>query len=122
MTRCCSTTTWMSPSVKAGGAMKKFLFIALLTAMLAPVAGAHADPVIVGTDPAGDWGVNAAGDNSLAPIGDALGADLTSAAVDNPATGALRFVIGLNGLPATGGTPEAIRYVWAMRVGGKHVE
>ena len=69
--------------------MKARKYIALLGAAAltmslfagsATVANAKAaKPTTVGTDPADDWGANV--DATLAPLGNALGQDLTSAAI-----------------------------------------
>lgn len=114
--------------------MKKTFALALTTAlvagaMFAPSATAQkkkkkpkvkAGPVVVGTDPAGDWGANT--DPSLAPLGNALGMDLIGAEVGPGEKGTLNFVIKLTSLPATGGTPEGARYTWDMLVNGEEVE
>ncbi|HET7482828.1 MAG TPA: hypothetical protein VFK89_08205 [Actinomycetota bacterium] len=73
-----------------------------------------AKPLVVGTDAAGDWGQ--AVDPTLAPVGDALGQDLTGASISGDAK-TLNFVISLNSLPPTGGVPEISRYTWDFNVG-----
>ena len=86
----------------------------------ATVANAKAAKALtVGTDPAGDWGQ--AVDANLARVGDALGQDLTGAAISFDGKN-VNFVITLNSLPPTGGTPEVSRYTWDMNVNGKFVE
>lgn len=76
-------------------------------------------PVVIGTDPAGDWGSNV--DPSIGPVGDALGQDLTEAAIQADGD-TLNFVIKVNSLPAVGGTPEVTRYSWDLAVDGEDVE
>jgi len=86
----------------------------------ATVANAKAAKALtVGTDPAGDWGD--AVDPNLGPVGDALGQDLTGASISFDGKN-VNFVIQLNSLPPTGGTPEFSRYTWDMNVNGKFVE
>lgn len=75
-------------------------------------------PQTVGVDEAGDWGA----DPLIAPIGDALGQDLTSAAIAMNGTDKVDFIIGVNSLPPIGGVPEISRYVWDMDVNGEFVE
>jgi hypothetical protein len=77
-------------------------------------------PVVIGTDEAGDWGV--AVDPTLPPVGDALGQDITEAAIELVDGSTLNFIITLNSLPATGGVPEISRYNWTMLVDGEEVE
>jgi len=93
-------------------------------ALFAPaaIAGKKAPkgPVVVGTDPAGDWG--AAVETSLAPVGDALGQDLTEASITMADKSTINFVIGVNSLPAAGGAPEVSRYIWDLTVDGEFVE
>ena len=87
----------------------------------AAIAGKKAKgPVVMGVDPAGDWG--AAVDPTLAPAGDALGQDLTEASITMADKATINFVIKLNSLPASGGVPEVSRYVWDMNVDGEFVE
>ena len=81
-------------------------------------AGA-AKPVLVGTDPAGDWGAGV--DPTLAPVGDALGQDLVGASISGDAK-TLNFVISLNSLPPSGGVPEISRYTWDFNVGKEYTE
>ena len=98
------------------------LLAASLVGAAAPAsAGKKASgPQIVGTDDAGDWG--AAVEPTLAPVGDALGQDLTSATIAMNGTDKVDFIIGVNSLPASGGAPEISRYVWDMNVDGEFVE
>ncbi|MGI8406956.1 MAG: hypothetical protein ACR2L3_00375 [Actinomycetota bacterium] len=72
-------------------------------------------PVEIGTDPAGDWGCNV--DCGLNPIGTDTGQDLTSASLEMADKDNVNFVIGLEGLPPTGGIPELVRYTWNFSVG-----
>ena len=92
-------------------------------ALFAPAAIAGkkaAGPVVVGTDPAGDWGT--AVEPTLAPVGDALGQDLTEASISMADKATINFVIKLNSLPATGGVPEISRYTWDFNVDGNFTE
>lgn len=75
-----------------------------------------AGPLVVGTDPAGDWGSNQ--DAALAPLGDPLGQDLTEATI-TMGEGTVDFIIKLNSLPPTGGVPEFSRYTWNFSVKGE---
>ena len=88
-------------------------------AVVAGPAGAAAKPLVVGTDPVGDWGANA--DPTLGPLGDPLGQDLVSASVSADSKTA-NFVIALNSLPPAGGMPEISRYTWDLAVDGKFTE
>lgn len=98
----------------------------LLGALAAPSAVAgkkkkkKAGPVVVGTDPAGDWG--AAVDPTLAPVGDALGQDLVEATLDMADKETVNFIIKVNSLPAIGGAPEITRYTWNFNVDGEMAE
>jgi hypothetical protein len=74
-------------------------------------------PVVVGTDEAGDWGCNQ--DCTLAPLGDALGQDLTEISIAPLDKATLNFVFKLNSLPPVGGVPEASRYNWDFTVDGE---
>ena len=102
------------------GAMALVTSLFVGSALPAQAAKAKkAKPVEVGTDPAGDWGANA--DPNIAPLGDPLGQDLTSATIaldgDN-----VNFIIGVNSLPPNGGLPEGTRYTWNFRVGKADLE
>jgi hypothetical protein len=77
-------------------------------------------PVVVGTDGTGDWGASV--DPNLGPIGDALGMDLVEAVIAPGETGTINFIIKVNSLPPSGGTPEFARYIWSMFVDGEGVE
>lgn len=94
---------------------------AVAAAMVIPVGAAQAAkkgaPVVVGEDPAGDWG-----DGSNTAVGDALGQDLVSATIGMADAKTVNFVIGVNSLPAAGGAPEVTRYTWDFTVDGKALE
>lgn len=95
-----------------------------LSAALGGTTGARADAVVVGTDEAGDWGRDFDADLGpyLAPIGDATGQDLVSAAIDTSEEGLVKFIIGVSHLPENGGVPEGVRYLWEMTINGEHRE
>lgn len=97
--------------------------LALVAGMLlSPIGVAEAKkkkksgPVVVGKDPAGDWGANA--DPNIAPLGDVFGQDLVSATIEMADAKTVNFIIGLNALPPSGGMPEASRYTWDFAVDG----
>lgn len=105
--------------------MKKTITVLLALGLIAgsligPVemAGAakkKSGPVVVGKDDAGDWG--AAVDPNISPAGDALGQDLVGAAIGMGEDGeTVNFIIQLNSLPPSGGTPEVSRYTWDFTV------
>ena len=98
------------------------LLAASLIGAAAPAsAGKKASgPQVVGTDDAGDWG--AAVEPSIAPVGDALGQDLTGASIAMNGTDKVDFIMTVNSLPAIGGAPEVSRYTWDMNVDGNFVE
>ena len=77
-------------------------------------------PQVVGEDASGDWGAAVAAE--LAPVGDALGQDLTAASIAMNGTDTVDFIIKLNSLPPSGGTPEITRYTWDMNVDGEFRE
>lgn len=77
-------------------------------------------PQLVGEDPSGDWGAGV--DPTIAPVGDALGQDLTAASIAMNGTDKIDFIIQLNSLPPIGGMPEISRYTWDMNVDGEFVE
>ncbi len=77
-------------------------------------------PQVVGEDAAGDWGESV--DATLSPIGDALGQDLTKATIAMNGKDKIDFVIGVNSLPPSGGTPELTRYSWYLNVDGNEVQ
>lgn len=76
-----------------------------------------AGPVVVGTDDAGDWGANV--DSTLQPIGNALGQELVEASLGMADAATVNFVIKVNALPPSGGTPEISRYGWEFTVDGE---
>lgn len=72
-------------------------------------------PVVVATDPADDWGLNA---GAPAAPGTALGMELVEAAIGlSPDKKVINFILKLNG-PTGGGTPETVRYGWDFTVDG----
>jgi hypothetical protein len=77
-------------------------------------------PQVVGEDPSGDWGTTV--DPTISPVGDALGMDLTSAAIAMNGKDKVDFIIGVNSLPPAGGMPEVSRYIWDLNVDGKFIE
>lgn len=100
---------------------------ALIAATLGASSGYASDqgkkkkgPVVVGEDPAGDWGANA--DPTLSPLGDVLGQDLVAASIEMADKKTVHFIIGLNALPPNGGMPEFSRYKWSFLVDGDYVE
>ncbi|HEX9712585.1 MAG TPA: hypothetical protein VGB52_08565 [Actinomycetota bacterium] len=89
--------------------------------MLAPL-GAHADPIQVGSDETGDFGMNDPDlDPILAEIGPELGFDLVSASIE-AAGDNVNFIIGVSKLPENGGAPEIARYTWNVKVDGADLE
>lgn len=110
--------------LKAAVALALTAIIALSLAGTSGVASAAkkkkaAGPVVLGTDPAGDWAYE--GDDSINAIGDAMGQDLTEAAIGLDGD-TLNFIITLNSLPPMGGMPEVTRYGWDMMVDGENVQ
>jgi hypothetical protein len=105
--------------------MKKTVLVALVGGLVASSlllpgvaqAGKKSGPVVVGTDPEGDWG-----DGSNTAVGEALGQDLTSATIGMADAATVNFVIGLKALPPSGGAPEVSRYSWDFTVDGEHLE
>jgi hypothetical protein len=91
----------------------------LLLGVLAPGSAAakkKSGPVVVGTDDAADWGVNA--DASLTPLGGPLGQELVEASIGMADAKTVNFVIKVASLPPSGGVPEASRYNWDFTVNG----
>jgi hypothetical protein len=78
-------------------------------------------PLVVGTDPVGDWGTNAP-----APpppeAADPLGQDLVGATIGMGDAGIINFVIEVNSLPPSGGMPEITRYTWDFTINGEQRE
>ena len=106
--------------------MKKAILIGLAAAvvagsltMSAGSAAAGKKPVVVGEDPAGDWGSNVHAE--IAPIGDAFGMDLTGAEMAYDGKN-VTFVIKLSSLPPSGGFPEGVRYIWDFNVNNELYE
>lgn len=104
--------------------MKGKTFVALaLTAALAAAfvvptgASAAVKPVVVATDPEGDWGGNV--DPTIGPVGAAFGMDLTEGSISMADKATVNFVITLASLPPSGGVPEGVRYTWDFTVAGK---
>ena len=100
------------------------VLIAVCVAVAAISAGPMAmakkakGPTIVAKDTTGDWddGVGAGGE-----VGDATGQDLIEASIE-PSGKNLNFIIKVNSLPPSGGTPEVVRYVWDILVDGELFE
>jgi hypothetical protein len=80
-------------------------------------ASAKGKAKVVGKDAAGDWGSNV--DPTLAPLGDALGQDLTGASIAMGKKKTVLFTIKLASLPPWGGWPEISRYTWNFQINGK---
>ena len=108
----------------------KSIIAIVLAAMLAlGVTGAalakgkkKSGPVIVGTDEAGDWGNDNATGEDISGAGDSAGMDLLEASIGMADKATVNFVIKLNALPSSGGTPEVARYIWSVDVDGEYVE
>jgi hypothetical protein len=77
-------------------------------------------PVVVGTDPTGDWGSNA--DPTVGPAGAPLGQDLVEAAIGMADAKTVNFIITVTNLPPNGGVPEGTRYTWNMAVDAEQIE
>ena len=100
--------------MKVRGPLAAVAVALLVVGLVAPAGTAAgkkkpAGPVVVGTDPADDWGSNA---GAPAEAGTALGMELVEASLTMADKETLNFVLKLNGLPASGGIPEAVRYAW----------
>lgn len=100
------------------------IVLCIAGALIAPGGSALAQkkkkkkgPVVVGTDPADDWGANI--DATLAPAGDALGQELVEAQMSMADAKTVNFIIKVNSLPPTGGIPEFTRYGWDFSVDGE---
>ena len=103
---------------------KRFLTV-LLAGSLAltwavPSGAKKAKAVVMGTDSESDWGSNV--DAGLSPIGQQLGMELTEASIAPAGKGSLNFTIKVAALPASGGIPEFVRYVWTVTVDGDLVQ
>ena len=108
--------------------MRSTKFVALALAALVAAAFAvpsvataakkKSGPVVVGTDPVGDFhGLD--GDPAFAPLGDVLGADLVKASIHKADAKTLHFIIEVNALQTV---PELIRYIWGFNVDGEYAE
>ena len=88
----------------------------LVAAFVVPgvATAAKKGPVVIGTDPADDWGGGA--ENAVA--GDALGQELVEASIDMADAKTVNFIITLNSLPPSGGVPELSRYTWDFVING----
>jgi hypothetical protein len=101
--------------------MKKLVSLALVGllagALFAPAnAKKVKPPVVVGTDPAGDY---MAPDPALNPAGDELGADLVKASIGMADAKTINFTITVNKLQTV---PEFTRYTWGLTVNGEYAE
>jgi hypothetical protein len=79
-------------------------------------------PVQVAEDVAGDWGKDNATGEDLSDAGDSMGMDLIAAEIGMADKATVNFVIKVNALPSSGGTPEVARYIWSVDVDGEYVE
>jgi hypothetical protein len=86
----------------------------------AGTAAAKPGPLVVGTDPEGDWGAAVAPE--AAPVGAGLGQDLVEASIAMADKTTVNFVIKVTELPPVGGTPEATRYTWNFTVNKELLE
>lgn len=77
-------------------------------------------PMVVGEDPADDWGANQ--DPTIAPAGGPLGQELVEAAIGMADKKTVNFIIKTSFLPPNGGVPEFTRYVWTFSVDGEYRE
>lgn len=84
-----------------------------LAAQAAPVR--NAGPVVVATDPAGDWAAQAQGDH--AEVGAATGQDLLSASLDRNGD-ALDFIIGVADVQLPDPARRKTLYEWHFTVDG----
>jgi hypothetical protein len=95
---------------------------AFLLGALAP-AGAAPKNVVVAKDDEGDWGAaSALGGTPGQELGGVSGQDLIGAEIGMADKTTVNFVIKVASLPPTGGTPEAVRYIWSLSVDGEYVE
>ena len=112
----------MSKKALASVLLGSLIAAALVATPGAAVAGKKKAPskVVVGEDPAGDWGANSAAGGDAAPLGDALGQDLVGATIELAKDRkTVNFIIALNSLPPSGGAPEVSRYSWNFNVNGE---
>jgi hypothetical protein len=107
--------------MKIKAAFSVLLVVALVSVLPGSFGSASAKgkkaagPVVVGTDPADDWG-SAAGVPQ--PVGDAIGQELVEASIGMADAKTINFVFKLNSLPPWGGMPEVSRYNWDFNVDG----
>jgi hypothetical protein len=107
-------------------ALARFLLAGVVAAaIVAPAGSAVAKkkakgPVVVATDVTGDWGANA--DPTISPAGTEAGGDLVEASIAMADKATINFVLKLDKLPASGGTPEALRYIWGLTLDGDYLE
>lgn len=96
------------------------------TALVAPAAAGGApggSTQKVGRDERGDWG-----DHSLLAhtpgqvLGGPTGQDLVAAHIGMADADTVNFIITVASLPAGGGVPEAVRYVWSFEIDGDRAE
>jgi hypothetical protein len=99
------------------GTLVAALFVAAPTAS---AAKKPKGPVVVGTDPADDFGSNS--NPAYQPLGEALGMELVEASIGMADAETVNFVIKVAALPASGGTPELVRYTWSFEVEGETLE
>lgn len=105
--------------MRTKAAISVLLVVGLVGMLLGSMGSAaakakKAGPMVVGTDPADDWGSNA---GVPAAPGDALGQELVEAAIGADGK-TVNFVITVNSLPPWGGIPEITRYNWDFMVNG----
>jgi hypothetical protein len=78
-------------------------------------------PMVVGTDPDGDWGCNQRCE--LADLGTELGQELLEASIGmSPDNKIVNFIIKVSALPDGGGVPEISRYQWSIIVDGNPIQ
>jgi hypothetical protein len=104
-------------------ALSTVLALSLAIALVGPTGFAAAKgkkkpagPVVVATDPAGDWGANV--DPTISPAGDVVGQDLIGAEITMADPATVNFIIKVNALPPSGGIPEFARFGWDFTVDG----
>ncbi|MGH2730489.1 MAG: hypothetical protein ACRDJI_07745 [Actinomycetota bacterium] len=93
---------------------------ALLPAGTAAAKKKKSGPVVVATDAKGDWGNNA--DPTIAPAGDEMGGDLIEASIGMADKATINFMLAVNKLPTSGGTPETMRYIWGLTLDDGYLE
>ena len=91
------------------------------TGQAAPKPPKPKPPLVVGTDPDGDWGCNQ--NCGLADLGAELGQELLEASIGMSPDGKIvNFIIKVSALPDEGGVPEASRYQWSIIVNGNPIQ